>query len=60
MKQLKNMLLLLFYKGDIQIVNQYKNIAVIRSRKFSAEGHRFSYDAGETTAGEPIFKDFVM
>lgn len=54
MNNLKNMPPLLFYKGNIKAVNQYKNIAVIGSRRLSAEGRRLSYRAGEIVAGEGL------
>ena len=54
MSGLKGMPPLLFYKGNIEIVNQYKNIAVIGSRKFSQVGKELSYEAGRAVAGEGI------
>lgn len=50
MKELSNMPSLLYYKGNIEIVNQYKNVAVIGSRKASKEGLVFAYDTGKIAA----------
>lgn len=50
MKGLANMPSLLYYKGNIEIVNQYKNVAVIGSRKASEEGLGYAYDAGRIAA----------
>lgn len=36
----------LFYKGSIEIINTYKNVAVIGSRKASAKGMELSYKTG--------------
>lgn len=54
MTSLKNMPPLLFYKGNVEIINQYKNIAVIGSRKISKMGKSLSYDAGEAVAKEGL------
>ncbi|MDO4330353.1 MAG: DNA-processing protein DprA [Lachnospiraceae bacterium] len=37
----------LYYRGDIEIMNQNKNLAVIGSRNFSAAGAKLSYHTGK-------------
>lgn len=54
MKKLKNMPPVLYYKGNIKVINQFKNIAVIGSRKYSAVGKSFSYQTGEIVAKEGV------
>lgn len=50
MKDLTSMPPVIYYKGDIKIVNCHKNVAVIGSRKSSAEGLKLSYEAGRIGA----------
>lgn len=50
MKELSNMPSVLYYRGDIKIINSHKNVAVIGSRKSSAEGLRLSAEAGRIGA----------
>lgn len=50
MKNLQGMPPLLYYRGNINIVNSYKNVAVIGSRKSSKSGMMLSYEAGRTSA----------
>lgn len=38
----------IYYKGNIEIVNQYKNLAVIGSRNISQMGIKFAYDTGKS------------
>ncbi len=45
---------MLYYKGHIDIVNQYKNVAVIGSRNASAEGLKLAYRAGQQAAEKGI------
>lgn len=47
LKKLKNMPAVLYYKGNIEIINRYKNVAVIGSRQFSASGKNLSFNAGK-------------
>lgn len=49
-RDLKDMPPLLYYKGNIEILNQYKNVAVIGSRKISKEGMELAYSTGTTVA----------
>ena len=41
---------ILYYKGNIEILNQHKSVAIIGSRKISEQGRRFSYWSGKTAA----------
>lgn len=50
MKNLPNMPQMLYYRGDIKIINNHKNVAVIGSRKSSPEGLRLSAEAGRIGA----------
>ena len=50
MKKIINMPRVLYYKGNIEIINAYKNIAIIGSRKASREGLKYAYEAGRTAA----------
>ena len=50
MKKLINMPGVLYYKGNIEIINLYKNIAIIGSRKASREGLRYAFEAGRLAA----------
>lgn len=38
---------LLYYKGNIEIINQHKNVAIIGSRKFSSSGKDAAFHAGK-------------
>ena len=40
----------IYYKGNIEIVNHYKNLAVIGSRKFSDTGAELSFRSGQEVA----------
>lgn len=46
LKKLTGMPPLLYYKGDIEILNRHKNIAVIGSRKSSLEGRKLAFETG--------------
>lgn len=46
LKKLKDCPPILYYKGNIEILNQRKNIAVIGSRKVSENGGKLAYNAG--------------
>lgn len=48
MKALSGMPPLLYYKGDISIINQSKNLAAIGTRKPSKAGAELSYQTGKT------------
>lgn len=37
---------IVYYVGDISIINKYKNIAVIGSRKISSSGSKLAFDTG--------------
>lgn len=50
LKKIKDYPSVLYYKGNIEILNQYKNIAVIGSRKISEAGSRLAYSAGNMIA----------
>ncbi len=41
---------LLYFNGDISILNKYKNVAIIGSRSSSKKGLELSYEAGESAA----------
>ena len=41
---------ILYYQGNIEILNQYQSVAVIGSRKISAQGKRFAYWTGKAVA----------
>lgn len=40
----------LYYRGDISIINAYKNVAVVGSRKCSENGLKASYETGQIVA----------
>lgn len=40
----------LYYKGNVSIINEYRNIAVIGTRKMSREGEKLSYITGQKLA----------
>ncbi len=50
MKNLTGMPSILYFRGDITIVNNRKSVAVIGSRRTSSEGLRLSYYAGRKVA----------
>lgn len=47
LRKLNNMPALLYYKGNIEIINTYKNVAIIGSRQFSTNGKNISFNAGK-------------
>lgn len=47
LRELAGMPPVLYYKGNVEIINQYKNIAVIGTRKPSEAGGRLAYESGE-------------
>lgn len=51
LRELSNCPAVLYYKGNIEIVNRYKNMAVIGSRSASQTGLELAYSAGRS-AGE--------
>lgn len=50
MRELKGMPPLLYYKGNIEILNQQKSVAVIGSRKMSEEAIKLAYSTGTVVA----------
>lgn len=54
MKNLSGMPSILYYRGNISIINQNKNIAVVGSRKSSPEGTNLAYTAGRIAAEEGL------
>lgn len=46
-RNLSGMPAVIYYKGAIEIINAYKNVAVIGSRKASAKGRELSYKTGK-------------
>lgn len=48
LRKYKSMPKILYYKGDIEIINSRKNIAVIGSRRCSEMGMRLAYETGYT------------
>lgn len=46
LKELKEKPKVLYYKGNIEILNQQKSIAVIGTRSLSEAGRRYAYNAG--------------
>lgn len=50
MKNLAGMPSILYYRGNIAIINQNKNIAVVGSRMSSPEGKKLAYTAGRIAA----------
>ena len=54
LKTLKDYPRILYYKGNIEILNQQKSVAVIGSRKISESGGKLSYMAG-TIVGKKGF-----
>lgn len=51
---IKNSPVVVYYKGNIDIANKYKNIAIIGSRKCSGYGRKLSYDVGKYMAENDI------
>lgn len=54
LNNIKNPPAVIYYKGNIEIANKYKNIAVIGSRNCSLYGEKLSYDTGKYIAKENI------
>lgn len=54
MRDVSGMPSIIYYRGNIEIINQQKSIALIGSRKSSAEGLRLSYEAGRIAAESGI------
>lgn len=54
LKKIKDYPSILYYKGNIEILNQEKNIAVIGSRKISETGRKLAYNAGNIIAQKGI------
>lgn len=54
LSNIKNSPAVIYYKGNIEIANRYKNIAIIGSRKCSEYGRQLSYDAGKYMAENGI------
>lgn len=47
LKQIANMPPLIYYKGNIEIINNNRNLAIIGSRQFSANGKNISFNTGK-------------
>lgn len=54
LKEIVNKPSILYYKGDISIINQKKNIAVIGTRKMSEQGGKLAYETGREVANKGI------
>lgn len=54
MKNLAGMSSILYYRGNIAIINQNKNIAVVGSRKCSSAGNNLAYNAGNALRLCPV------
>lgn len=54
LKNIKGAPDIIYYKGNIEIATEYKNIAVIGSRKCSARGMQLAYDTAKYLAGRRI------
>ena len=54
LKHIKNPPTVIYYKGNIEIVNKYKNVAVIGSRNYSENGGRLAYNTGKYVAERNI------
>ena len=52
LKELSDRPAVLYYRGEIGILNTYKNIAVIGSRNCSPKGKELAYKTGRILAGE--------
>ncbi len=50
LRELQGMPQMLYYKGNIEVINQRKNIAIVGSRESSEKGRNLSYDAGRMGA----------
>ena len=46
LRELKERPSILYYRGDIEILNQYRSVAVIGSRKISENGGKLAFHAG--------------
>ena len=54
LKKITDRPVLLYYRGNIEIINEYHNIAVIGSRKCSLKGRKISYDTGKYLAEKNV------
>ncbi len=54
LKKISDRPVVLYYRGEIGILNTYKNIAVIGSRNCSFKGKELSYKTGRILAGEGV------
>ncbi len=54
LKKLKDAPVVLYYKGNIEAINQNKNIAVIGSRKVSEKGLKWSFETGKAVADQKL------
>ena len=52
LKNIKGAPDIIYYKGNIEIATEYKNVAVIGSRKCSARGMQLAYDTAKYLAGK--------
>lgn len=52
LKEIPGRPVVLYYRGEIGILNTYKNIAVIGSRNCSSKGRELAYKTGRLLAGE--------
>ena len=50
LKKIKDRPEVLYYRGNIDILNEHKSIAVVGSRKISAVGAKLAYNAGSIIA----------
>ena len=46
LRELKERPSILYYRGDIEILNQYRSVAVIGSRKISENGGKLAFHTG--------------
>lgn len=54
LKGLSGMPSVLYYKGNVKILNQYKSMAVIGTRSPSEEGRKLAFSAGRILAEEKV------
>lgn len=54
LKSIANIPPILYYKGNISILNERKNVAVVGTRNPSAEGARLSFETGRAVAREDM------
>lgn len=52
LKEIPNRPVVLYYRGEIEILNTHKNIAVVGSRNCSPKGKELAYKTGRLLAGE--------